>query len=648
MITLRFCSVLLFLVASTVLTSAQSGMPQIPEDAFFVARISGSSLTSKMSIDQLNELAVFQDMFRREFKGAEISTFQEMGVDLNKDVFMYVEHADSITYMTWMFPLSDLESFKNVWMRELRIDPEAGSPQMKNEVFIYWNDKAATFTVAYMHDRYSNEYGAYPDEYDEAVQEEILYEREAIYDDIEAVEMPPPPPPSSEDLDIEEIEIVIEETGNVAEPAQTVEEVVEEQYEVEEIVAPDFEYNDRYSRGDDLMYKWQLARLERMKSTMGKGPVLSSKRHASVAASKADGSMFLDYGSVKDKGLFNLLDAYFRSEADSEYELMRNVLGGYTGTSFHSDLNFGDRQITWESDVVMGASLAKTQKKVMSGKMNKKYLQYMNDDALIGYYAMHVETGALLQSYSEQLSIAGDDTTQLGGAMSLVGELLALVLDEEEIAEFLPGSMVMTFSDFERHLIEYTTYEYDDNFERTPVTREREQIMPMFMAMVETGRPDLVNKLIRLAMKERRAGVKETELGFELAESPIPVMFFTKGDMFFIGNDADQLRQVKNGAFKSGLNAKHKKAIGKNNLAVFFDGKALLDDMAAVFQTGRQSDYVSFLQGKAENVMITSKMKNSNTYSSQMVIELPDGEQNGWAYLLNLINRLYEFDKEQY
>jgi hypothetical protein len=645
-----------FVLLSSVLATAQSGLPQIPEDAFFVSRISGQSLQSKMSIAELDALPVFQSLFKEGMRSAEMNSLNDAGIDFARDAYVFAQANDSITYLTWMIPLADLTQFKSTVLLEMGVQADVMPPHTKNDITVYWNDGAAVFIAGMIDDSYvelhserlKEQYELAED--DNAMEDFYGYEDEVVPDyEYEIVE---PELEEAMDEPIVEMEITEEEAGDweIVE-----EEVLEDEYssgyenteayEAYDPYAYDYGYGYNsmsWSQKNQLTQVWQSQWCSTLMSTAGAPVLMQSAAYKKVAASRADASAYFDYGAYVKLMMGEFMGPGMSSFGSMYASMFINMLNVSNGSNLFSELEFGEDQIEWDMVYTATGKAAEMQSAMLDNKLSSKYLKYMNSSDMIGFYTLAFNTEETLKYYADITSYYMGGISGNAEVGEVSSELLQLMIDEEAIAELFPGTAVITFSDFSKRMIEYTTYDYDENWNRTEVIREKEEVLPTFLAMMETERSELVSKILRLAAMEEE--MVETDFGFQLNGGPFPIYFFLKGGMLFIGNDLAQVNDIQKGSFKAGLSSVHKKAIKKNNSVIFFDAKELIEDLELEYQSGEIAEMIAFAKGRAERVIITTSKLDDSRTNMKAVIDIPENEANGWSYMMNVFNAYYEMD----
>lgn len=132
----------------------------------------------------------------------------------------------------------------------------------------------------------------------------------------------------------------------------------------------------------------------------------------------------------------------------------------------------------------------------MNSKQSNGLVNYVNPDN-IGYFSMSINTEAMANYYYTYMkkylaNIYG--TKDYADIMDLYIDLLEIIIDEKAIAELLPGNYLFVMHDMKPQIVNYTDYEYDDEFNRKEVKKTRKELSPDFTFALETRREDFMKR----------------------------------------------------------------------------------------------------------------------------------------------------------
>ena len=188
--------------------------------------------------------------------------------------------------------------------------------------------------------------------------------------------------------------------------------------------------------------------------------------------------------------------------------------------------------------------------KINKRKVNRKFLNYVNEDKLIGYMAYAMDSKAYLEEYPKLMnrmygSVYKDE-------VSMATDLFSLVLDEEAISKVIKGDGLFIFNGLTQKEVSYKTYEYNqDNFEKDTVTRTKKETMPDFLFMVSTEDTRLLNKLIAYGVKKKVVTAMHSYYELITPKSPMPVYFAIHNGIIFIGSDSKEVEQIVNNKYQA-------------------------------------------------------------------------------------------------
>ena len=157
--------------------------------------------------------------------------------------------------------------------------------------------------------------------------------------------------------------------------------------------------------------------------------------------------------------------------ANNPYDFM-NLDELYKGMTVTARLNFEQDEAVMGIDYTMSDKLAKAYKPMYEGKFNKNFINYINEDKLLGYMSVNLSTAGILEAYPALVETMFDATKQksenkkaatIAAASSSVTRLFSLLIDEEGAAKILRGDMLLLLTDLREKEVTYADYEYDEN-----------------------------------------------------------------------------------------------------------------------------------------------------------------------------------------
>ena len=445
------------------------------------------------------------------------------------------------------------------------------------------------------------------------------------------------------------------EEETIFEETDIEETVIESDYEVEETVIESTDYNNDY---------YEKRQKEREAKQLEYNEKLVAYAKATMAGNYANGSILNNTKYVKAVGkgkdeafawVGDVNSIYSDILKQASYGLGSSYLGLYNGIenlysdmSITSRLNFGKTQATLNTSYTMNDNMAKYTKAMYDGKMNSNFFNYFNEDKMLGYFAINASTKGILETYPEMMTSMFEnyEYEEVAAFIPIGMRVLSLLIDEEGAAQILRGDMLFVLTEMKERELSYTTYEYDENYERTEVTKTKNETLPGFLMMVTSSEGDIFNKLMNIAVKESRGEVTLNSNGiYELTtnELPFSLHLMFKDNTILMGTSSEDMIAIKNGRYNSKVGGKHKKIIKKNSSAIYVNGQEIATTFPREMMPSNLRKQIDFVSKNTKDVIFkTSKIKN-NTLQGEMILNTPEkGHNNSFAYFLNMINALID------
>ncbi len=153
---------------------AQDLTQYIPSDAVFVANINPKNIDSKVSLESLKKLDVFEAMANQlsqmggkktqEAMYKAINAPSQYGMDFMSKSYFFIEMKGENTFANFIFKLSDRQKFENFFKTEInkdnktKIETKSGFTMVEASETgtMAWNDKMVLISVGYFNFDYKN------------------------------------------------------------------------------------------------------------------------------------------------------------------------------------------------------------------------------------------------------------------------------------------------------------------------------------------------------------------------------------------------------------------------------------------------------------------------------------------------------------
>ncbi|WP_255535129.1 DUF1573 domain-containing protein [Cellulophaga sp. E16_2] len=448
---------------------------------------------------------------------------------------------------------------------------------------------------------------------------------------------------------------------------ESVVEIVEEAYEIEETVIESTEdydssfYSDDYYAEQDRKREIREAkRVEKRKDAMVS---VIEKAKATLKGNYAEGSILMNSSYIKSVGAgkdeatvwvndFTTLykeaiPSYFGNSyyGDNPYDIF-NYDRLYGGMSLTSKLNFDDTNASIKTIYTMNEEMAEYQRAIYNGKMNSNFYKYFNEDNMSGYFSINTSTEGTLKAYPKLVDAMFDgvEKEHLEDFVPIATRLISILLDEEAIAKVVRGDMLLVMNGVENVEVTYTTYDYDENYESVEVTKTKTEAVPNFILMITSEEKEIFNRLMRIGIKE---GAVTAENGFyqvEIPDAPFTVNMLFKDNTLLISNSKADITAMSNGTYNAKVSGRHKKLISKNAGSIYINGKNIASDIPEDMVPDSYREKLNYISNNVEDVEFRIGKMKGNVLEGEMILNTPEGKghKNSLAYFLNMIDALVD------
>lgn len=624
-------------------TIAQEAAHIIPNDAVVVASVKGQNLLQLISMDDINNSFIGEKILKDiNRKGrSEYSSLEDFGLSLRASSHYFYQTNDSINYNAFVVPIKDVSKFEDFVAKQTQeelvtINGIRTFKKKENEAIV-WNETILVMVKGSLSDRYFDE--------DEVMDHYGLKkERSYYYDDVaeaveEVIEERVLDAEAADAGGVEEAEVIVEEVEVVDAVGDDVTETEAYKHD-EEMTHVDDYYNDGYN--DDfyfnkniktnLMKEWSLQQAIRIISQSENQSIVHNKAYQASLDNDAEATLWVkDFGVLYD----NLL-------GNASYDIMTglNIGSIYADTGLNAKLFAEDDRLELKTAYSVNDQWAKSYKKITSKKLNRKFFNYVNEDRMVGYMSYAIDTKASLQEYPAMMKTMYGNMPRYGEEARLAIDVFELFLDEEAVAKVFPGDMLFLLSGISEKEMTYTSYEYDDNYEYTEVEKTRTETVPDFLFMISTKDSRFLKKLIDYGVKKDQVVFENGIFSVKIPESPLDIHFIIKDDILFMGTSQAEMNKIARGNFDAKLSKKHKKLMRNSNYTMFLSGNQLASQIPMNGMSEKETSKISYLLTNASDAYIRSSRIKGNVIEAEMVVEVPNNEENSLKYMFKLIEEL--------
>ncbi|RZL39361.1 MAG: hypothetical protein EOO96_00845 [Pedobacter sp.] len=658
---------------------AQDLVKKIPANAFTVVTIKGDNVFKLMFVKDFNESFAGKKLLTETSKslGKEFTSIEDFGINLEKNMYYFNQLSDSITYNCFLIPLKDAVKFENLINdKDKKIKTEGDVRTMvlpDSTSIIKWNNSMMYFVTGSIKGSFfadsakSAKYGIkeirYQNNYDDVTMADsaVMVTDSAMVSTAEpAVEEVIPPPIAKTKIQKKAIikknvkkksskKKSLKKKGVVKPKKVTWTQKVELEEPIDDTSMNDTaayvsgnvkdlataDQYDEYQKeraGQDakkkqLAFVWMTAQADKIFNSNFE----SIETNKSYTAS-------LDNKAIAELWVSSLQDVYNSIASEFGTYGKAGLMKGYG--SLNAKLFMDEKSFRISTGLELAKDQADAYKKIMNRKLNKKFLKYVDSDKAIGFMGYSIDTKAYLEEFPKLMkqtygSFLGKNMEE---EIELGTDLFSLLLDEEAVSMVVKGDAMFVINGLNTKDVTYTTYDYDDDYNRKEVTKTKKETLPDFLFMFSSEDHRLMNKLIKYGLNKNYVTVNNNIYKIEEKKSPVDIYFMIKDGIVFFGNSLTEMESINNNTFVPAISKSHKTLLAKNNFSFLFNAKNLVGKVPTE-EIGGEETAKKFNEtlGKMGNIYMKSNPIKGNVVSADISAEIPNGHENALKYLFSLI-----------
>lgn len=598
---------------------------KIPKNAYAVVSVRTDQLFNLLSIQEFNQSALGRKVLSK-ISGADHFKLQDMGIDLSSPVYYYYRNTDSVSYHCMLIPMADAVQMDRFVQRKSggeRIQQDGERRMlgdMKDGSLFMWNDRMALMMVPVVKD-------PAPWPYAETTTEEMPVAVDSAVAAI--VEVAPPPPPR----------IMRKGRKTVAKKkyrratAPRAEEVL-----VVEAPAEDNEYARIRQRKDSLARTWGMLYAEKVfNKTHESASILDNEAYIRSIDKNAVAAVYL--ASAQDL-YTSITGSYFLRK------YMGKTISGYG--PINARLYLDQHQARLTAEMALSNAKAAAYSRIYNHRMNKDFLKYVNNERMIAFMGYSMDTRAYLDEFPKLMEqtygqVFGLNSRKYREELSLASDLFSLLLDEEAVAQVIKGDGLVLLNGLSRKTVTYTTYEYNDNYERKEVEKTKTETLPDFLFMCSSDDTRLIRKLLKYGIEKEQITLHNGIYTFnkKAMKSPLPIHLLIKDGIIFVGTSIRDMQAISTDTYESHVSRAQRELIMDNNMSFYFDpynlrGKFSQKEIGSV----RNFERMNRLLGNSGVFYARSNGIEGNYITTELVAEVPEGNSNALQYFFSLVNDL--------
>ncbi|WP_104385383.1 DUF4836 family protein [Sphingobacterium sp. HMA12] len=631
----------------------------IPENAEMIAAFNVKEIVEKANANKLNELLQKAGLFKQiEKSGGSVGNdIKNLGIDLTQTSYFYSRKTDSVSFIEFIFPLSNKGQFEKLLHDAGESKPFANgysSIGLKPGSMVVYNDRMARFisstmnTTFFDNDSVANRYGikkvaymapaadAYSPEIDDSVAAVVDSTAVAVGWEEGEKEIQPLSPPA-----------IIESVPD------TLVASVEEAVPVPMDVAPAEMHDPSYYDSLYTAYEDQNRKNDSIRNAL-RDQWLTGEATRLLSTSYKPLSVSDQNKVLKNLGLIRLYVPHVEElyRGLMPYKSIPYLYMGINMDKFRTGYQDGVLDLSQEGNVLklkgsmgLDKDLAEMSKRFYARKPNGKFSKYLTDKTL-GFFNFNINSEAYLRDMPSYMA------KYYGGLLGPQQDLvewglmaLEVALDEKAIAQVMPGDHLFVVNGLRKFRKEYIDYTYDDDYNATEVKKTKDETLPVFIWMFTSKDQRLIKKGLDLAIAKALGKTQDGIYAFSSKKAlDFPMYVLLKDDLVMVSNDSLSLHDIRQNKMAAPANKDFIKLMKQNKMSAAFDLQklpAMLQEMGV--SPGRQWDKTVAQLNQYGSTAITSKGIVGNRMEAEMSSKLPQTKDGAISYMIDQI--LLEIDK---
>ncbi len=638
---------LLFILLASIWSSTVAQEYLVtPSNADIIVTMRGSNLLDKVSLNEMKEIPSMNDMFKglTQMLGEENTEIENLGIDPNANAEYFISFKEEgLALMGVSFKVNDPQKFKSVFMKDLLMFNDSGIDLAITDGYT----KALSGTKGLI--TYSVLAPSYEDPYrgwDDVIIDNTEVEEIDPWSGDEIVEEFPVEEVPAEELEIEEEEhFEIEETpADIEEEFDEILDGGENENTLSYYEEMELEETQKKEEMANISKAYAIELLTNPNST-------KATPNSKKIDSEADFSILVNsYSGIYQFFYNNTTNYFYRNPIETQMsEMMENIYGDFEWLSMNGYYKKDELRV--EMHFKLKGDLANWYDKMLNSDFNDKMLNYIPYNDHIGYVSGTFNTKELIQGYYNYVddifnSMPEMEGESIGETASIIVDFVELFLDEEAVAQLLEGDYYAGITDINSYEVEYTTYEYDDEWNYTEVTKTKEEVRPDFLIMFTSDDQKNIENIFRLIEISTNGLFKNEGSYYKLASDrniPLDVYTMQKEGIVFIFTSQALFDFIQKGGKKP--SSSQKALISNNSSVMQLDGATLANKIPLTDMPSDLRSMIEFFRENAGNMTIKQGKMKDNILSADMTMSVEGEHKNSLAYFLHLINGIAQLEK---
>jgi Domain of unknown function (DUF4836) len=656
--------------------SAQNLVTKVPVAATLVIKYGGENFSKTVPVQKLDSYHFIKNNLFKILNVDTLTSIQNMGIDLEQDSYQYISNDDSTLSFVTLMHIKNAPQFlqfiKASYSAKNKTEQKNGFQflSISENTYVGWNETVAVLVnttyskkESYYDHKYKYDTAAVTVVSDSAATVAAQDAADAVKKAVTEAQKATVAKPK-----VNKNGYKVPQKAVIGKKKPSVKKVTTKKKKVynEEIAgAYSYEEDSVETRKRDL-WDQQQDQMAKKKQQAQAEWIMGNTFNGNIVSIETEGS----YKKIIEPAAHvsfwinsdNLINQYQNYFSRNMYSIMRYAKPDTkrdTSNGFKSAVNVyfeKDKMRMEQKAYSADAEIANLGKAIMNSKQNTSLLNVVNPGN-IGYFSMSINTEAMINYYYTAMKKYMSNTPYMSEYSDMVNvyiDLIQIMIDEKGIAELNPGNYLFVMHDMKTKMVDYTTYEYDKEYNAKEVKKKKKELSPNFSFVMDTKREDFMQKLAKIPLKyaeKEKYNYKDKggyyELAFDSTKYPVSNLFFIVKEGKVIVTTSKEV--VNNTLTNKGftIDEETKNAILNNNYAVKIDSKKLFDILATEASTSSNKKICTYMAENMGDIKTESGFKDGMIQGTT-TIKIKGNHANSLEFIFNAIEFLNdEFEKKE-
>lgn len=654
-----------FVLFGFMLVFAQKSM-KLPTDAVFYMEINGKQLNQKINWQKLNPL--LHELTKKDKEKSSWNDYSKTGIKYDATQYHYASFNDSIQTYTTHFIVDNKEKFQEFINSTKKKGQEISKKNsysyvdIDDNVFVAWNNDRAVLSMV-------NYTKPYKDMWSNAAVDSattVTDSAAVVVDTAYAVE-----PEKAFDYK-EEIISLKQDIKYLKESIRdNNKEIVRIQKDIKYLEKnhkyPKENVDTQHSEGDpdvypkeeeyaeaevDSAYQKELdsVRIENFKivKKIAEGrfdQYFSSNLEIDVPKTMltfrdphSDVYVYTDYGKMVNEGIYGKMMKQLEF-----WQFLRNAYNSDSSYNLYFDK---DKVRLVNNYQHKDPETQKTISSVYKGKKNKKLAELINEKS-IGYYVMNINGAKSFDMMYSLLQDSGEG--EYKKEMELMMETMKIVLDEEAITKIAPGNGIFVLNELKSKKVEYTDYEYDEDYNEKEVKKTKDVAVPNFTFAFATENEGYWNRVFNVLATNKHTYKKFSKTGnfysFKDAKGDgymDQLYFIVKDGIVYLTSATENIMPQN----QSDISKQWAKDSSKYPLSGRLDMQKLVIGLEKEFKTPSERKTLDLFRKNVGEVYFKTEVKGDSV-ETEMDYKIKNSSENSLMYFFDLFDEIFKIKESE-